>query len=132
MGRKMSTNKQQSQDRKQVQKQKQKQRNQQQSRPVIPEREPKAPHKEIPEGYKVLSEGKANVLYLAADQSQVFYNPAMETNRDISIAMAKVFYDLVKDDRKYKYAMNNQDRPGLRILEALSATGLRSIRYARE
>ena len=37
------------------------------------------------------------------------------------------------DDRfPYHYPLSDNKRKGIRILEALSATGLRSIRYARE
>jgi len=88
---------------------------------------------------KVLSEGTANVLYEASQQRQVFYNPAMETNRDISIAMVNVFVNILKkesENSKKRIApedqLADQNRKGIRILEALSATGLRSIRYARE
>ena len=71
---------------------------QQQQIPILPEREAKGKHGEIPEGMKVLSEGMANVLYKASKQSEVFYNPAMETNRDISVAMINVFIQILEKE----------------------------------
>lgn len=72
--------------------------NQEQQVPVLPEREAKGKHDEIPEGMKVLSEGMANVLYEISKQREVFYNPAMETNRDISIAMVNVFIKILEKE----------------------------------
>ncbi|XP_030380509.1 probable tRNA (guanine(26)-N(2))-dimethyltransferase [Scaptodrosophila lebanonensis] len=85
----------------------------------------------------------------------VFYNPVQEFNRDLSIAVINVYFQrLVKErhERALKkqhtqqqptetpppvesqatYVAGTQYEDGLRILEALSATGLRSIRYAKE
>ena len=83
--------------------------------PVIPEREAKGPHGNIPEGMKVLSEGMSNVLYRADQQTQVFYNPAMETNRDISIAMTNVFIQILEEEtanNKKKRVMKQDELPG--------------------
>ena len=54
-----------------------------------------------------------------------------EFNRDISIAVIQQFIDngASCDDTKNQNINGNS---GVRILEALSATGLRSIRYAKE
>ncbi|KAH8283153.1 hypothetical protein KR054_012453, partial [Drosophila jambulina] len=89
----------------------------------------------------------------------VFYNPVQEFNRDLSIAVLNVYYRrLVKErsekalkKQRKKVKENEPEKPetcvpeeppvfvagtryedGLRILEALAATGLRSIRYAQE
>ena len=80
-------------------KKKQKQNNKQPPQP-LPVRPVLSPHADIPDKYSVLSEGKANVLYETANQSQVFYNPAMETNRDISIAMVNVFIKILEEEEK--------------------------------
>jgi len=61
-------------------------------------------------------EGKARIRILEGEK--VFYNPAMATNRDLSIGMAHVF------------AETNQCK--IRILDALAASGIRTIRYATE
>lgn len=78
-----------------------------------------------------------------------------EFNRDLSISVINVFFKRFRKDRREKLlkknkkdANGNNDKDlnssdqeyiagtkyddGLRILEALSATGLRSIRYAKE
>ncbi|XP_017115951.1 probable tRNA (guanine(26)-N(2))-dimethyltransferase [Drosophila elegans] len=90
----------------------------------------------------------------------VFYNPVQEFNRDLSIAVLNVYFRrlakersekvLKKQRKKVKEEEQEQEKPtpvsenpptyeagtryedGLRILEALAATGLRSIRYAQE
>jgi len=88
----------------------------------------------------------------------VFYNPVQEFNRDLSIAVLNVYFRrlakeriekaIKKQRRKVKkedegkpspvpedesvYVAGTRYEDGLRILEALAATGLRSIRYAQE
>ncbi|KAJ8714377.1 hypothetical protein PYW07_002602 [Mythimna separata] len=85
-----------------------------------------------------IKEGKAEIL-LKTDQ--VFYNPVQEFNRDLSIAVLTIFTNdykaevLVKNEKfaqnsKYKEKVDTE--VDITILEALSATGLRSIRYAKE
>jgi len=63
-----------------------------------------------------INEGKARILVPKAGRiydAPVFYNPIMALNRDLSVLLLKV----VK---------------GERVLDALSATGVRGIRYALE
>lgn len=60
-------------------------------------------------------EGSARILH---PKGAVFYNPAQVVNRDLSVLVLR-------------HHARQQTRP-LRILEALSATGLRSIRYYKE
>lgn len=81
----------------------------------------------------------------------VFYNPVQEFNRDLSISVINVFFKRLLKERHLKILKKNKNsstgivlnnaenyisgtryEDGLRILEALSATGLRSIRYAKE
>ncbi|CAD6228627.1 GSCOCG00006468001-RA-CDS [Cotesia congregata] len=93
-----------------------------------------------------VNEGKAEIL---VEETNVFYNPVQEFNRDLSIAVLSLF---AKDkyEENCKKAGDNKDgaektdgdtvdiKPGdktengISVLEALSATGLRSIRYAKE
>lgn len=47
--------------------------------------------------YQAIKEGQATMLF--RDKRQVFYNPAMETNRDLSIAMANVFHSILEDEK---------------------------------
>ena len=64
--------------------------------------------------YKVITEGSAEIEV----EKRVFYNPVQEFNRDLSIAVLNEYAAPVDG--------------GITILEALSATGLRTIRYAKE
>eukprot|EP01112_Ceratiomyxa_fruticulosa_P010033 TRINITY_DN2633_c0_g1_i4.p1 TRINITY_DN2633_c0_g1~~TRINITY_DN2633_c0_g1_i4.p1 ORF type:complete len:677 (+),score=149.49 TRINITY_DN2633_c0_g1_i4:1310-3340(+) len=88
-----------------------------------PEINPENTPNDAPPGYMCISEGSAKVLY--KKQIEVFYNPVQEYNRDLSIA--------VISDYILSQSQENRKRKGpIRILEALAATGLRSIRYAKE
>jgi len=106
----------------------------------------------VPEGYKVLKEGQAQILYkeekleadankmiktskgkrVANDQNDtrgtVFYNPVQEFNRDISIMCIREFSKM----RQEELAGRKRGFDGIAILEALAATGLRSVRYLKE
>ncbi|XP_053676895.1 tRNA (guanine(26)-N(2))-dimethyltransferase [Anopheles nili] len=93
---------------------------------------------------KTIREGSAEILVA----EHVFYNPVQEFNRDLSICVLTTFsriFQREKDEERQR--KNSADTPangvqtlkagikhenGMRILEALSATGLRSIRYAKE
>lgn len=96
------------------------------------------------EKLKTIREGSAEILVA----EHVFYNPVQEFNRDLSISVLSTFsriYQREKAETRRKKAKEG-DPPveqvaivagekcedGLRILEALSATGLRSVRYANE
>ncbi|XP_011871745.1 PREDICTED: probable tRNA (guanine(26)-N(2))-dimethyltransferase [Vollenhovia emeryi] len=79
------------------------------------------------------SEGKAQIFVT----EKVFYNPVQEFNRDLSIGVLKIFArdrinKLSEKDVKVGTPRDAEGRKGITILEALSATGLRSIRYAKE
>lgn len=68
----------------------------------------------------------------ATDQNEVrgtvFYNPVQEFNRDFSILSIREFAKLRKEEKDKKKKEFN----GISILEALAATGLRSVRYMKE
>ncbi|XP_023227899.1 tRNA (guanine(26)-N(2))-dimethyltransferase-like [Centruroides sculpturatus] len=84
----------------------------------------------------VVEEGQAKVIFPSTND--VFYNPVQEFNRDMSIAVIKEFsksFSLKKAENHVNdvKADNDSDFQGkLYILEALAASGLRSIRYAKE
>lgn len=113
--------------------------------------------KKAPAGHKVLKEGKAQILYIEqklekdnegfikADtfktsgkkkqaneinetRGAVFYNPVQEFNRDISITVIREYIKTLQEEKKAK----GKDFEGVKILEALAATGLRSVRYMKE
>ncbi|KAF9341684.1 RNA methyltransferase tRNA(m5U54)methyltransferase [Linnemannia elongata] len=112
-----------------------------------------------PAGFKKVTEGKATILF--PDTNEVFYNPIQEFNRDISIAAIRTWDEIYQEERSARLAekkarkeanaakraadglepLPEKEFPegsdpsatrGITILEALSASGLRSIRYAKE
>lgn len=108
---------------------------------------------EAPEGYKILKEGQANLLYIEEQMEKdeqnrvknatggkrqaneinetrgaVFYNPVQEFNRDTSILVINEFNELLSEERTAK----GKQHDGIRVFEALAATGLRSVRYMKE
>lgn len=62
------------------------------------------------------------------DAQAVFYNPAQVVNRDLSVCVLELFSRLRRTEPKRKGGTTL----GITILEALSATGLRAIRYFKE
>lgn len=91
-----------------------------------------------------VKEGKANIRL---PEGAVFYNPAQVFNRDLSIACLRLISKYHHENECKKMKKNDPDATcvsfdqlsagvrqenGLKIAEALSATGLRSIRYALE
>lgn len=90
---------------------------------------------------KTITEGKATVTFVGGETS-VFYNPVQEFNRDLSIlVLRKLARDRLKQSKcDSNDSLKDVKRPrieeepasGISILEALSASGLRSIRYAKE
>lgn len=110
-----------------------------------------------PEDYNIVKEGKAEILFPKAET--VFYNPVQEFNRDLSVCCIKAWDNLYgcqtksgkksrrsgrkrgagedeeSSEKRRKLDDHGVERSGssyIRILEALSATGLRAIRYAHE
>ncbi|EGG18504.1 putative N(2),N(2)-dimethylguanosine tRNA methyltransferase [Cavenderia fasciculata] len=73
-----------------------------------------------------ITEGSATIVYNS--QNEVFYNPVQEFNRDLSILMIQLFIEQRNKELKEK----GKPERKFKLLEALSATGLRSIRYAKE
>ncbi|RKP07000.1 N2,N2-dimethylguanosine tRNA methyltransferase [Thamnocephalis sphaerospora] len=83
--------------------------------------------------YHPITEGKATILF--PNTNEVFYNPVQQFNRDMSIAAIKTWGKeyLEQKQNKRKGGASDEAAPsGFSVLEALSATGLRSIRYAKE
>ena len=97
---------------------------------------PSEPEKPVPDGFSTITEGCATIL--TQGNNEAFFNPAQCVNRDLSIAVINYFQKMRKDEalqlsrnQRVKLSRTSKDG-GLRILEGLAATGLRSIRYARE
>ena len=58
----------------------------------------------------------------------MFYNPVQEFNRDISISVINEYKKMFNEE---KVAKKKETRK-ITVLEALAATGLRSVRYLKE
>ncbi|XP_055837196.1 tRNA (guanine(26)-N(2))-dimethyltransferase [Episyrphus balteatus] len=103
--------------------------------------------KTSPPAHHSIKENSAEII----SGGQVFYNPVQEFNRDLSVSVLNVYFKRIQKERLEqalkKNKKNNESyevgeekvyipgqkyEDGMRILEALSATGLRSIRYAKE
>lgn len=108
------------------------------------------------EGFQEICEGQAKVLF--PSNNEVFYNPVQEFNRDLSCAVIQQYVrirqreahekELKREGQRTADAMGeataaieregdekcDDDAPkkGISVFEALSATGLRSIRYFKE
>jgi len=63
------------------------------------------------------------------NRGAVFYNPVQEFNRDISILVIREFIKVQNEELEAK---NKKRFDGVKLLEALAATGLRSVRYLKE
>ncbi|KAF9815299.1 hypothetical protein IEO21_04662 [Rhodonia placenta] len=105
----------------------------------------------VPEGYTLHSENTSHILLPPGNQA--FLNPVQEFNRDLSVACIRTWSEVLNEEKEKKWRQNQERRakkaqsgggPKTKrakmqyqphkcvILEALSATGLRSIRYAKE
>ncbi|KAK4519593.1 uncharacterized protein ATC70_009830 [Mucor velutinosus] len=99
--------------------------------------------------YNTVTEGKATILF--PKKNEVFYNPVQQFNRDMSIAAIRTWseiYNQEKAERIEKRLAKAKDEESIEklqkslddvktsnnfvVLEALAASGLRSVRYAKE
>lgn len=107
------------------------------------------PESKQDDNVETITEGKATIIFDKGNS--VFYNKVQEFNRDLSILVITEFAKMRQAERKERRAkklarrvleakkkgvapeaMHPEGPSGLRVLEALSATGLRSIRYWKE
>ncbi|KAJ2304147.1 RNA methyltransferase tRNA(m5U54)methyltransferase, partial [Coemansia sp. Cherry 401B] len=87
------------------------------------------------EDYDTVSEGRATILF--PRNNEVFYNPVQQFNRDMSIAAIKAWRDMTAEAKLERFERSKKPgktRPAttFTVLEALAASGLRSVRYAKE
>lgn len=91
------------------------------------------PNTDSKENFVTVEEGQAKVIIESTNN--VFYNPVQQFNRDVSTAvltlLANEKLEKLTPQESHPQAGKKYEN-GIRILEALSATGLRSIRYAKE
>ena len=79
-----------------------------------------------------VKEGKVTIQQQNNDGTfSPFYNPAQELNRDISVACIQTYFEYYKEkiDKKQKKDEIKNERV---IIDAMSATGLRAVRYFKE
>uniref|UniRef100_A0A3Q3CMU7 tRNA (guanine(26)-N(2))-dimethyltransferase n=1 Tax=Haplochromis burtoni TaxID=8153 RepID=A0A3Q3CMU7_HAPBU len=88
----------------------------------------------------VVKEGKAAILFPSANE--VFYNPVQEFNRDLTVVVS--LSEETNEAEAQTEEKNGSEEPavtaaagercerGLRVLEGLAASGLRSVRFALE
>ena len=91
--------------------------------------------KPIPAGYEELVEGHGRALYR---KGEVFYNNAQVVNRDLSVLLLRYFVQQRRKELQRKKPSKHSAKrwrtstPTFTVLEALSATGLRAVRYWKE
>ncbi len=84
------------------------------------------------ETYRLIREGQTEV-YVPADNdpdvplasASVFYNPAMEMNRDINVAVTSVYAKMLAERKGF-------DKSQITYADAFSASGIRGLRIAKE
>lgn len=96
-------------------------------------------------GFIELKEGLVSIYY--DKNEEVFYNKVQVFNRDISIQVIRLFAEIRDEEQKSKYDKKMErfkvdpskfektpQTPvyGIHVLDALAATGLRSVRYLKE
>ncbi|XP_065520512.1 tRNA (guanine(26)-N(2))-dimethyltransferase isoform X2 [Lathamus discolor] len=121
---------------------------------------PPAPDCSPRAGETLISEGRATILFPSANE--VFYNPVQGFNRDLTCAVLTEFARLLLQPKGIRVVIPGEENTdagspqpleegdgasidpprvakagevcegGLRVLEALAASGLRSIRFAKE
>lgn len=100
---------------------------------------------EMPANHVEIVEGTAKMWYDAKEA--VFYNNIQVLNRDLSIQAIKLFSETITAERRAKYDAKKakfdanpsgfekapfEPVDGITVLDALAATGLRSVRYLKE
>jgi len=112
-----------------------------------------APYPAADNGFAQVTEGKATILF---PKDHVFYNPVQQFNRDLSVAVIRAWSEAPQTKTQlrqaaYQERLRSQKTPNgeeatktserehstegtrkITVLEALSASGLRAIRYALE
>lgn len=95
--------------------------------------------------WEVVKEGEGSIRKMKDLSKEAFYNPIQEFNRDISIALVNLYSrrvsegkDSPTEDKEGTRGLvksaseERKKRGGITIFEGLAATGLRSMRYAKE
>ena len=87
--------------------------------------------KNLEEPKEEITEGKATISLINHDKTfSAFYNPAQELNRDLTVISIATYFTFSKYLKPKE--QNNLPSKKFSIIEPLSATGLRGIRYYTE
>lgn len=84
-------------------------------------------------GSTSVTEGSTTILFPSANE--VFYNPVQQFNRDLSVLGIRAWsQDYIERSTAVRARKKRkiEEKVQFNVLEALSATGLRAIRYAKE
>ncbi|VDM44014.1 unnamed protein product [Toxocara canis] len=93
----------------------------------------------VPDQHNTVVEGSAKITFCGP--SSAFYNPVQEFNRDLTVTVLQQFCEDYRKDLDGRKAGDDSGEPPakkakqdgtIRILDALSASGLRAIRFAKE
>ena len=90
-------------------------------------------NRQIKESKKIeeISEGKVTVKLINNDKTiAAFYNPAQELNRDLTVLSIATYFNFTKFRKEKEIKKLNDYK--FNIIEPLSATGLRCVRYSKE
>ena len=79
----------------------------------------------IKEGQTEAFVSEDNDLDIPTASASVFYNPEMELNRDLNVAVTSVFVKKLMERKKF-------ERSQITYLDAFSASGIRGLRVAKE
>ncbi|ODV91332.1 hypothetical protein CANCADRAFT_24269 [Tortispora caseinolytica NRRL Y-17796] len=86
--------------------------------------------------YQKVKEGLATILYPGDESKEVFYNHIQQFNRDLSVVAIRTWAAKQTEKRSKKRKIDTDgsasEQPYIKIFEGLAASGLRSIRYAKE
>ncbi|KAG5342777.1 hypothetical protein C0989_008727 [Termitomyces sp. Mn162] len=90
----------------------------------------------VPDGFTLHTENTSHILL---ESNKAFLNPVQEFNRDTSVACIRVWSEELNKSKEERWRQHQEKRAkkqkggvAKKRKEALSATGLRSIRYAKE
>jgi tRNA (guanine26-N2/guanine27-N2)-dimethyltransferase len=64
-------------------------------------------------------------------ENEVFYNPVQIFNRDFTILVMQAYINLLKEESNKLLIVEKEKFEGASIVDALSASGLRTIRFIK-
>lgn len=65
-------------------------------------------------------------------ENGVFYNPVQIFNRDFTLLVMQAYINRIKKLSNFSLIVEGESFEGVKIIDALSASGLRTIRFLKE